>query len=158
MIMTEGTAPNQEAALLELDLAITNFSREELLAALLQADVHPKPESILPLVRTENREKLEALWDTWQHIKGLGAITLARFDEDTETAISNDPEMRRMIQKDKLLSKAKDNASTDKKEANARAKMRLRIAVYGGRLATFNSPGLVAESAASTKDELEKAS
>ncbi len=137
MIAEERATPQQAMALLELDYAVTDFSREELLSALVQVDLHPEPQSILPLVRPGNREKIEALWGAWQQAKAVGALALARFDENTETAVSQDPEMQRLLSRDKDLTKGKASAET--KEANQRAKMRVRIAVYGGRIATFNS-------------------
>lgn len=156
MIVAEGAEPRQETALVELDYALTDFSREELVSALLQIDVHPEPQSILPLVRADNREKIEALWEAWQRAKSFGALALARFDEDTETAVSNDPEMQRMISKDRNLAKGK--ASAEKKEANQQAKMRVRLAVYGGRLAVFNSQQADSTTEAPANIQLENAS
>ncbi len=156
MTVAEDATPQQKAALLELGNALTDFSREELLSALQQVDIHPEPQSSLPLVRSENREKIEALWEAWRHAKSFGALALARFDEDTETAISQDPEMHRLISKDKDL--AKGRVSIERKKANQRAKMRLRIAIYGGRLAAFNSQQEEPASEAPQAVQLENAS
>lgn len=149
MVIREGAESKQRAALLELDLVLTDFSRHELESVLLQADIQP-------LVKPDNRKKIEALWDSWQNARTLGALSFALFDEDTEIAIENDDEMRKLISKGREMAKIK--VTPERKEAHHLAKTRVRVAIYGGRLATYASSYTTESSEKTAPVRLESAS